>query len=59
MNATLLHDIIFYVRYAAPAVSLMSVIERAIRFAWTQKQAARLSTHKETPWAESGAQRYA
>ncbi|MBS0968514.1 MotA/TolQ/ExbB proton channel family protein (plasmid) [Chimaeribacter arupi] len=43
MNATLLHDIIFYVMYAALAVSLVIIIERAISFAWTQKQAARLA----------------
>ena len=43
MNATLLHDLIFYVMYAALAVSLVIIIERAICFAWTQKQAARLA----------------
>ena len=43
MNATLLHDIIFYIMYFALAVALVIIIERAISFAWTLRQARQLS----------------
>ncbi|HGM7029006.1 TPA: MotA/TolQ/ExbB proton channel family protein [Serratia liquefaciens] len=42
MNANLLHDIIFYVMYAALAIALVIIIERALYFAYTQRQARRL-----------------
>ncbi len=42
MNANLLHDIIFYVMYAALAIALVIIIERALYFAYTQRQACRL-----------------
>jgi len=42
MTATLLHDLIFYVMYAALAIAVMIIIERAIWFAWTQRQAKQL-----------------
>ncbi|HFK7187360.1 MotA/TolQ/ExbB proton channel family protein [Serratia odorifera] len=42
MNANLLHDIIFYVMYAALVIALVIIIERALYFAYTQRQARRL-----------------
>jgi biopolymer transport protein ExbB len=39
MNATLVHDLIFYVMYAALAIAVVIIIERTIWFAWTQRQA--------------------
>ncbi|URQ60285.1 MotA/TolQ/ExbB proton channel family protein [Pantoea alhagi] len=42
MNATLLHDIIFYIMYFALAIALVIIIERAISFAWTWRQARQL-----------------
>ena len=42
MNATLLHDIIFYIMYFALAIALVIIIERAISFAWTARQARQL-----------------
>lgn len=42
MNANLLHDIIFYVMYAALAIALVIIIERALYFTYTQRQARRL-----------------
>ncbi|CAI1856505.1 MotA/TolQ/ExbB proton channel family protein [Serratia liquefaciens] len=42
MNANLLHDIIFYVMYAALAIALVIIIERALYFTYTQRQASRL-----------------
>ncbi|HEI8866688.1 TPA: MotA/TolQ/ExbB proton channel family protein [Serratia odorifera] len=42
MNANLLHDIIFYVMYAALGIALVIIIERALYFAYTQRQARRL-----------------
>ncbi|RTG46032.1 MotA/TolQ/ExbB proton channel family protein, partial [Serratia marcescens] len=42
MDANLLHDIIFYVMYAALAIALVIIIERTLYFAYTQRQARRL-----------------
>ena len=42
MDANLLHDIIFYVMYASLVIALVIMIERALYFAWTQRQARRL-----------------
>jgi biopolymer transport protein ExbB len=42
MNANLMHDIIFYVMYASLAVALVIITERALYFAYTQRQAKRL-----------------
>ena len=42
MNANLMHDIIFYVMYAALAIALVIIIERALYFAYTQRQARKL-----------------
>ncbi|AUX94702.1 MotA/TolQ/ExbB proton channel family protein [Mixta gaviniae] len=42
MNATLLHDIIFWIMYFSLAVALVIIIERAISFAWTTRQATQL-----------------
>lgn len=42
MNATLLHDIIFYIMYFSLAIALVIIIERAISFAWTWRQARQL-----------------
>ncbi|CAI1097608.1 Biopolymer transport protein exbB [Serratia quinivorans] len=42
MNANLMHDIIFYVMYAALAIALVIIIERALYFAYTQRQACKL-----------------
>lgn len=43
MNATLMHDVIFYVMYFSLAAALVIIIERAIWFAWTRRQASRLA----------------
>ncbi|WP_380182807.1 MotA/TolQ/ExbB proton channel family protein [Kalamiella sp. sgz302252] len=43
MNATLMHDLIFYVMYFSLAAALVIIIERAIWFAWTQRQAKQLA----------------
>lgn len=42
MNATLMHDIIFYIMYFSLTVALVIIIERAISFAWTWRQATLL-----------------
>ncbi len=42
MNATLVHDLIFYVMYAALAIAVVIIIERTIWFGWTQRQAKQL-----------------
>lgn len=39
MDANLLHDIIFYVMYAALAIALVIIIERTLYFAYTQRRA--------------------
>ncbi|MEI2265845.1 MotA/TolQ/ExbB proton channel family protein [Erwinia sp. CGal63] len=44
MNATLMHDVIFYVMYFSLAAALVIIIERAIWFAWTQRQAKQLAS---------------
>jgi len=44
MNATLMHDAIFYVMYFSLAAALVIIIERAIWFAWTQRQAKQLAS---------------
>ena len=40
MDANLLHDIIFYVMYAALAIALVIIIERTLYFAYTQRRRA-------------------
>lgn len=42
MNANALHDIIFYVMYAAVVIALVIIIERSLFFAYTQRQARQL-----------------
>jgi len=42
MDANLLHDIIFYVMYASLAIALVIMTERALYFAYTQRQARKL-----------------
>lgn len=48
MNATLVHDLIFYVMYAALAIAVVIIIERTIWFAWTQRQAKQLEKQMTT-----------
>ena len=43
MNATLMHDAIFYVMYFSLAAALVIIIERSIWFAWTRRQASQLA----------------
>lgn len=39
MNMNLLHDITFYVMYAAMAIAIFITIERGIYFAYVRRQA--------------------
>lgn len=48
MNATLLHDLIFYVMYAALALAVVIIIERTLWFAWTLRQARLLVREMST-----------
>ena len=41
MDANLIHDIIFYVMYAALAIAVVILVERGLYFSWAQRQALR------------------
>lgn len=41
MDANLIHDIIFYVMYAALAIAVVILVERGLYFSWAQRQAQR------------------
>ena len=43
MNANLLHDLIFYVMYASIVIALVIIIERALYFTYTRRQAQQLA----------------
>jgi len=43
MNMNLLHDITFYVMYAAMAIAIFITIERGIYFAYVRRQARALT----------------
>lgn len=42
MNATLMHDIIFWVMYAALVIAVVIMIERTLYYGWTQRHARQL-----------------
>lgn len=41
MDANLIHDLIFYIMYAALAIAVVILVERGLYFSWARRQALR------------------